>query len=110
VSLQVDTSGTFHRDTAARQRSHSVVTSELDVPLDELVPLGDASRLWPAAAKGRRVSSSTVWGYATRGFGNGSVKLRTMFVPGVGRSTCARWISQFVAAVNAEAQGDHGEA
>jgi hypothetical protein len=72
---------------------------QLDVPLDECVPLGEAPRIWPAAAGGRRVARSTPWRYAK--YGVSGVRLRTMRVPGVGLVVHPSWIAEFVAAVNA---------
>ncbi len=72
----------------------------LDVPLTECFPLTEAPKHWPVAAGGRRLHKHTAFRWVADGIAG--VKLRAVRVPGVGLVTHAKWVAEFIVAVDAQ--------
>lgn len=71
----------------------------IDVPVEDLIDLDSASKLFPRNHRGKRPTRPVIWRWCSKGVAHGTVKLRYV---AIGRRffTSRRWIAEFVVEQN----------
>lgn len=74
-------------------------TLPIDVPVEDLIDLDSASKLFPRNHRGKRPTRPVIWRWCSKGVAQGTIKLRYV---AIGRRffTSRKWIAEFVVEQN----------